>query len=98
MCKEIMHACGNNLKIGQPKAATAAQPMKQVDLTVKPGRAFRHKLTGQFLAESGQYEFIKHHIDFHDFQLSLLDNNLFRNTKTTQGTFFVSYMLFSLLL
>ena len=30
-----------------------AAPAPEVDITKKPGRAFLHKLTGKFLAESG---------------------------------------------
>ena len=33
--------------------ADAAEETPQIDITKKPGRAFLHKLTGKFLAESG---------------------------------------------
>ena len=45
-----------------PEAADAETP--QIDITKKPGRAFLHKLTGKFLAESGIKSFcglIKQH-------------------------------------
>ena len=42
-----------------PKEAAAAS-VPEVDIQKKPGRAFLHKLTGKFLAESGKVEFKEH--------------------------------------
>uniref|UniRef100_A0A1I8GCP2 TIR domain-containing protein n=3 Tax=Macrostomum lignano TaxID=282301 RepID=A0A1I8GCP2_9PLAT len=56
LTKEIIHAAGDKLKIGQ--ASPSQPPALKVDLKKKPGRAFRHSQLGKFLAESGE---VKHH-------------------------------------
>ncbi|XP_074655014.1 uncharacterized protein LOC141908741 [Tubulanus polymorphus] len=51
LAKEIVHAGGNAVQ-------SAISPESAAPVThAKPGRAFRHKLTGKYLAESGQVKF-----------------------------------------
>ncbi len=46
------------IKTKRPKAASGvADEAEEVDLEKKPGRAFKHLLTGLYLAESGQVKF-----------------------------------------
>lgn len=64
LAKEIVNALDSDVpetaiklsKSEMPKEAAAAS-VPEVDIQKKPGRAFLHKLTGQFLAESGQVKF-----------------------------------------
>jgi len=53
LTKEIMHVSGGKLRLAAPQISNVAAQLKN-----KPGRAFRHKISGKFLAESGQ---VKHH-------------------------------------
>ncbi|CAD5124205.1 unnamed protein product [Dimorphilus gyrociliatus] len=49
LAKEIVHRVGENVtKMTRPQKAVSAPP------AVKPGRAFKHKLQGKYLAESGE--------------------------------------------
>jgi len=61
LAKEIVNALEvpeSEIKLSSPEMAqdTAAQ-VPEVDIQKKPGRAFIHKLTGKYLAESGQVKF-----------------------------------------
>lgn len=58
LAKEIINSLANedDVKMNpsdMSKAAAAAPQARQIDIRKKPGRAFLHKLTGKFLAESG---------------------------------------------
>lgn len=59
LAKEIVNALDSvpesAIKLGATEMPTepAATPVPKVDIQKKPGRAFLHKLTGKFLAESG---------------------------------------------
>jgi len=61
LAKEIVNALEDlpesAIKLGAPEKAPAAAPVPKVDIQKKPGRAFLHKLSGKFLAESGQVKF-----------------------------------------
>lgn len=63
LAKEIVNALDSvsesTIKLGATEMPTepAATPVPNVDIQKKPGRAFLHKLTGKFLAESGQVKF-----------------------------------------
>ena len=67
LAKEIVNALDSDVpetaiklsKSEMPKEAAAAS-VPEVDIQKKPGRAFLHKLTGKFLAESGKVEFKEH--------------------------------------
>ena len=49
LTKEIMHMTQGNLETTAPSAANVAS-----ELVARPGRAFKHLITGKFLAESGK--------------------------------------------
>lgn len=61
LVKEVVNALDPNvpetaIRLSQfemPKEAASAR-VPEVDIKKKPGRAFLHKLTGKFLAESGK--------------------------------------------
>lgn len=57
LAQEIIQQAGDKLTIGAPNPTAGAAAMPQAVLEKKPGRAFRHKLTGKYLAESGQVKF-----------------------------------------
>ncbi|KAK3739304.1 hypothetical protein QZH41_017879, partial [Actinostola sp. cb2023] len=65
LAKEVMHAAELDIKLSQSekKKAEEAAPPQAPRITVekKPGRAFRHKLAGKFLAESGEICEVKFH-------------------------------------
>ena len=48
LTKEIMHTTQGQLEKTEPTIAAVAK-----ELEAKPGRAFKHLITGKFLAESG---------------------------------------------
>jgi len=53
LAKEIIHEAGDQISIGETPS-TYNSPTFTMDLEKKPGRAFKHKLEGKYLAESGQ--------------------------------------------
>lgn len=56
LAKEIINSLANeeDVKMNPSDMSEAAAPQaRQIDIRKKPGRAFLHKLTGKFLAESG---------------------------------------------
>lgn len=56
LAKEIINSLANedDVKMNPSDMSKAAAPQaRQIDIRKKPGRAFLHKLTGKFLAESG---------------------------------------------
>ena len=56
LAKEIIHKCGDGiLKLETPKPVSAGASAPKIDVKKKPGRAFIHKITGKYLAESGSY-------------------------------------------
>ncbi|XP_078361112.1 uncharacterized protein LOC144645411 [Oculina patagonica] len=60
LAKEIINSLANedDVKMNPSDMSEAAAPQaRQIDIRKKPGRAFLHKLTGKFLAESGQVKF-----------------------------------------
>ncbi len=57
LAKEIIHKCGDGiLKLEAPKPVSAGAPAPKIDVQKKPGRAFIHKITGKYLAESGDFQ------------------------------------------
>lgn len=62
LANEVMHATEEEIKLsdGEQKTASAAAPSEAPKKIVekKPGRAFRHKLAGKFLAESGEFVYL----------------------------------------
>ncbi|XP_065054664.1 uncharacterized protein LOC135683358 isoform X2 [Rhopilema esculentum] len=52
LTKEIMHTTQGQLEKTEPTIAAVAK-----ELETRPGRAFKHLITGKFLAESGQVKF-----------------------------------------
>ena len=57
LTKEVVHATDQNISLPASQrqgAAAAATPATKMDVEKKPGRAFRHKKVGKFLAESGK--------------------------------------------
>ncbi|CAH1775336.1 unnamed protein product [Owenia fusiformis] len=57
LIKEIMHQVGDNIKMIPPPQEPAIKAAPKVTVEKKPGRAFRHKLSGKYLAESGEVKF-----------------------------------------
>lgn len=60
LAKEIINSLENEddvMMTPSETPETADEEIPQIDITKKPGRAFLHKLTGKFLAESGQVKF-----------------------------------------
>lgn len=59
LAKEIVNALDSvpesaiKLSDSEMPAEASAAPVRKVNIQKKPGRAFIHKLTGKFLAESG---------------------------------------------
>ena len=58
LAKEVLHACSSpdEIKISpvKPSSGAGAITPKPIALEKKPGRAFKHVLTGKYLAESGK--------------------------------------------
>ena len=57
LAKEIINSLESedDVMMSPEETSEAASPeTPQIDITKKPGRAFLHKLTGKFLAESGE--------------------------------------------
>jgi len=60
LAKEIINSLENEDDVKMKpseRPAAADATTSQIDIKKKPGRAFLHKLTGKFLAESGQVKF-----------------------------------------
>lgn len=60
LVKEVINSLENEddvMMTPSETPETADEEIPQIDITKKPGRAFLHKLTGKFLAESGQVKF-----------------------------------------
>ena len=56
LVKEVINSLENEddvMMTPSETPETADEEIPQIDITKKPGRAFLHKLTGKFLAESG---------------------------------------------
>ena len=62
LAKEIVNALDSGVPESAIKLSSSEIPQEMdlptVDIQKKPGRAFLHKLTGKFLAESGKDIFI----------------------------------------
>eukprot|EP00794_Sanderia_malayensis_P014117 gene14117-15593_t len=52
LTKEVIHVSGGKMQLSAPTISNVAEQLRN-----KPGRAFKHHITGQFLAESGEVKF-----------------------------------------